>query len=239
VLGRPGSDRGCRHPADEQAQRSTCNVGKAQVVNEGGADRQRQEKLDRIDRPDDLARIGPLDQQVGSHDRAPAATAGSIQESANQTQRRDQLGLAHARRIHQAAPQQVKTDTREVGQHERLDHIGMERGQHIGSGHAANDPGDEQADEQLAVDIAVQQVADSGRRRGKALNQMDPLRGLRRGHAQHPDQQGVRDNAKGHAKRAIDQLRRKAHRNEREQVGEVDCAKIHDRLLRGLCRSKN
>ena len=99
----PSAQRSSRDPADQQAQRRPGDIGESKVINEGGADCQRQEELDRIDRADHLARIGALDQQVRGYDRPPAAAARRIKKAADQAKRRNQTGLAQLRRIEQAA----------------------------------------------------------------------------------------------------------------------------------------
>src|SRR3546814_14023616 len=72
--------------------------------------RERQEEFDAVDRADDLARLGALNQQVRSHDRAPAAAARGVEEAADQPERRNDRGFLDLWRIEYAAYQEPCTD---------------------------------------------------------------------------------------------------------------------------------
>jgi hypothetical protein len=55
---------------------------------------------------------------------------------------------------------------------------------------------------------------------------------MRRRNPEKADQQCVRNHAKGHAQRAINQLRGKANRNEGQQIGQINCCKVYHHRLR-------
>src|SRR5690606_11910992 len=67
---------------------------------------------------------------------------------------------------------------------------------------------------------------------GEALDHVDPLRGERRGDAEDPDQQRVRDYSEGHAERAVDQLRGETDGDERKQRNKVEIAEMQHAVPR-------
>ena len=72
-----------------------------------------------------------------------------------------------------AAIEQVEAERGQIGQHERLGVVGIDRGQDIGAKNSADHAGDDQACEQPPVDIAVRDMADPGHRGGEGLGGMD------------------------------------------------------------------
>src|SRR5207342_2322924 len=108
-----------------------------------------------------LAWIAALDEQVGGHDAAPAATAGRVKESADQAQRGDNLGSFLGIAMHDAAIEKIEAERGEIGQHERLRDRGIDRCQNKGAKNAAKHARDYQPEEQLPVDIAVGDMADA------------------------------------------------------------------------------
>ncbi len=157
--------------------------------------------------------LDPLDQQVGGHDRTPAAAARRIHEAADQAQRRDPFRALAVRGEMEAAPDQVDADRSQVELDEGLDDRAVDIGQQIGAGHAADHAGNDEPGEQAPVDIAVQDMADRGHTCGEGFGGMD-AGGSTAGRHAHGQQQGAGNHAIGHAKGAIDNLRAKADQDE-------------------------
>ena len=188
-----------------------------QFADEGRGDGEGQEELHRIDGADHAARFDALHEQVRRHYRAPSASAGRIEETADQPQRFDHLRPRGAVPMRRGARQQIDADQHEIAEHERLHHARVDVAQQPGSGHSADQAGHEQPDEQPPVDIAMEQVADSRDGGGEGLDDMDVGRCARRRHAHHRHQQGIADDAERHAQRAVDDLRGEADEDEGQQ----------------------
>src|SRR3546814_15867208 len=92
------------------------------------------------------------------------------------------------------------------------DLLAVQRTQHIGTGDAADQAGNEQAEEERPFDVAVDQVADPRHAGREHLDDMDTCRGGRRRHAHPRDEQRVADVPESHADRAV-----------AEQIGRAAC----------------
>ena len=192
------------------------------MPDEGRRHRERQEKFDAVDRADHLARFGALDEQVGGHDRPPAAAARRIEEAPDEAERCDHRRLADFRRIEQPADQQPHPDGDEIGQDDRFDDRTVDRRQQIGAGQPADQARDEQTEEEAPFDIAVKQMADPRHRGREHLDDMDARRCRRGRHAHHGDEQGVADHPERHAERAVDELRGEADQDEGQQRRKIE-----------------
>ena len=196
------------------------------MIDEGGRNGEREEKLHAVDGADHLARLGSLHQQIGGHHRPPAAAARRIEKAADEAERRDHAGALHLGRIEQAAGEQIDAHQRQIGKHEGLHHGRIETGEQIGARNAADDAGDQQAAEQRPVDIAAHQMANARNGGGEHFHHMHLGRGLCRWNAEQRDKHGVGNHAKGHAQRAVNRLGGKTDEDERENCGEIKGTRI-------------
>ena len=188
------------------------------VKQEGCGNRQGDEELGEVDGPDRIAWRCALPEQRRGDDRTPPAAANRIEDSADEAQRSDPARRRRDDRTsayglpkdEQAQQQQIAAD---VGP----DDLAWDRGQHVGADGAADHAGDGQSPDQAAIDVAEPPMRKAGRTGREDFGRMHRGAGGGRRNAD-AQQHGGRRHAVGHADGAIDHLRGKAHRHEKEKI---------------------
>ena len=122
--------------------------------------------------------------------------------------------------------QKVEADKRQISHNERPRRFGVDAGEQIRARAATDDAGNRNAGKQFPVHILVQDMANARCAGRKHLNEMDTSRCAGGGDAHHADEQRAANHAKGHAKRAIDQLCCKANGDVRRNRRPIDIGNI-------------
>src|SRR5690606_14145242 len=173
----------------------------------------------RVDRAHHIARGAARADEAGGDDGPPAAVTGGIDEAAGHAQRQHQAGarLLIGGADAEGAIEDVDAEQAEIDGDEGAQDRPVYGGQHIGAEHAAQDAGRGQPPEQAPIDVAMADMAGGRGGGGEHFGGMDAGGG---GGGRHADGQehGRADHAIGHAERAIDDLREKAHGCEDEEL---------------------
>lgn len=125
----------------------------------------------------------------------------------------------------QPAPDQKDGEKTEITEHERPGEARIDMGQEIGAGNAPDDAWNHQPTEQPPVDVAMDQVIGARCCRRETLNCVNGGGDLRGRHTESDKQRAGKD-TKGHAQRAVHQLRREPDSHERQDVGQRQRGKI-------------
>jgi len=99
--------------------------------------------------------------KIGGNDRAPAASARAVENTADQPEAADELEVAIGLRTAHATPEQIEADRAELGQHDRPRDGNAEAGENEDADQTTDDAGDDEAPEQTPIDVAMQGMAES------------------------------------------------------------------------------
>ena len=137
----PGAERRGKNSSEQQASGCHGEGSPTQRGQKSRRDRDGQEELGGVDSTDGFARIAALDEEVRGYDCPPSAPARRVEESADESQRGDDLGTPFGMAVHDPAIEEIEAEAREIDKDDGLRRCGIDLGEHVGAENPADTPG--------------------------------------------------------------------------------------------------